>query len=132
MNEQQPNRPMDDPPPHEVSSEPELEDTMSLAELQDYIRRAWTNETYSPEFNNSHEPCRDAQHALLHVIKAAGKMAGQMEEVDHGMRRFAPVDPKYVADLVICAARMAEKLEFDLFQAVRARLEEKLPLGGAP
>ncbi len=71
----------------------------------------------------------DAQHALLHIYKSMGKLSGLFEKLDHGND---PTDdavndvPNLVADLVICALRIANVApwgRFDLADAVKHRLE---------
>lgn len=72
---------------------------------------------------------KDFAHALLHVFKAAGKLSAVIDNAEHGGSDFKPeeVDP-YVADLVICALRMANTCPgrvFDLERAVIERIEKK-------
>jgi hypothetical protein len=76
----------------------------------------------------------DFQHALIHVAKAAGKLAAMCDDADHGRTEeelFSPASvSKLLADLVICALRMANtqphaKYRIELQDAVVRRLEEK-------
>jgi hypothetical protein len=99
---------------------------MHLRELQD--RLPWTIR-YNRNFRASPVAHKDFQHGLLHVFKAAGKLAAEINEAEHGGSKFHPekVDP-YVADLVICALRMAKTCPgrpFDLEAAVIHRIETK-------
>lgn len=75
-------------------------------------------------------PSQDDQrtHAILHAVKAAGKLAGILEEEGHGTisdydsRRL---EQKYAADLVISAIRLADVVGFSLERAVIDRQHEK-------
>jgi len=75
-------------------------------------------------------PSHDNQrvHAILHAVKAAGKLASILESEAHGNNEpglTAADQPRYAADLVISAIRLADVCCFDLESAVRARQEEK-------
>lgn len=89
----------------------------------------------------------DFTHALLHVVKATGKLAAMSENADHGRREsldyvtgtrtnsdlpltdFPHADvEKLTADLVICAMRLANVRpggSFDLWAAVLRRIDDK-------
>ena len=72
---------------------------------------------------------KDFGHALLHVQKAAGKLAAVVNDAEHGGSDF-PADQvdRYVADLVVCALRMANTCPgrtIDLQTAVENRIETK-------
>lgn len=82
--------------------------------LQAELAKLWTHDTYSPAFCNNPVPHKDMQHALLHVVKAAGKLAAIIEEAEHGAGKYPTFNlypqselAKLLADLVICACRMA-------------------------
>jgi hypothetical protein len=63
-------------------------------------------------------------HAILHAVKAAGKLATILEAEGHGGRADEPSaadQPKYCADLVISAIRIADVCGFDLEAALKAR-----------
>ncbi len=83
------------------------------------------------------------EHVLGHVSKAAGKLHGLSGDADHREER-APIARAaafraaeesngkpasvYIADLIICAAKLAALCpsgEIDLEQAVRERMAEK-------
>jgi hypothetical protein len=78
-------------------------------------------------------PCihKDFQHALVHVAKASGKLWTMVESADHTIntQNFPKAEvEKYLADLVICAIRMANTNPsglVDLEAAVIHRLESK-------
>lgn len=75
-------------------------------------------------------PSQDDQrlHAILHAVKAAGKLAMILEAEGHGGCEDAPTaadQPKYAADLVISAIRLADVCGFDLEAAVRKRQEQR-------
>lgn len=72
---------------------------------------------------------KDFAHALLHIQKAAGKLAAVVDDAEHGGSEFKPEEvDSYVADLVICALRMANTCPgrvIDLEAAVIERIEKK-------
>lgn len=80
----------------------------------------------TPWVNPSHDDQR--LHAILHAVKAAGKLAMILESEGHFGRPGEPVaaeQPKYAADLVISAIRLSVVCGFDLEEAVRARQEQR-------
>ena len=106
----------------------------TIKEIQDLL--PW-GKFYSEEFRALPLPYKDFQHALMHVFKAAGKLAGIVDDADHGDAFFPKEDvEKYLADVVICAIRAANvnpSGSFDLGEAVIRRIEGKngIKLGGA-
>jgi hypothetical protein len=103
-----------------------------LKMLQEKLPEIWTNEFYSVLFNSSPVPYKDFDHALKHVLKAAVRLQEMTEEADHsGVEKLPPKEDveKYLADLVICAVRLAIKSpvgEIDLEQAIRDRIRKKM------
>jgi hypothetical protein len=98
----------------------------SIKDLQ--VMLPWTTH-YSSDFRATPMSHKDFGHALLHVHKAAGKLAAVVNDAEHGGSEFTKeeVDP-YIADLVICALRMANVCPgrtIDLETAVIERLEAK-------
>jgi hypothetical protein len=100
----------------------------SLSNLQRLLN--WTD-TYSPEFRDSKIAHKDFQHAHLHIVKAIGKLAVLIEDRDH--KSDAPIIKaeveKYLADIVICALRMADVSpcgRLDLQKAVQDRMGVKM------
>lgn len=103
---------------------------LTLRELQ--TRLPWTIR-YSQDFRSS--PCthKDFAHALHHVSKAAGKLHGLADDMDHD--RALADDPtlgdqygKYIADLVVCALRLANTFPgrtLDLQALTVGRIEDK-------
>lgn len=77
----------------------------TIRELQSSL--PWTGH-YHRDFRSTPMTHKDFQHALLHVTKAAGKLATVINEAEHCGHDFRHdcVAP-YIADLVICALRMA-------------------------
>lgn len=65
-----------------------------------------------------------SKHAILHLIKATGRLAELIEPLDHKDGEKSPHAPfeKYLADIVICAARIANLVPIDLEAAVLTRL----------
>ncbi len=99
---------------------------LTIRELQ--TKLPWTVH-YHRDFRSSPMTHKDFGHALLHIMKAAGKLAAVVNEAEHGGNDFNPDDvDKYVADMVVCALRMANTCPghiIDLQQAVQDRIENK-------
>ena len=77
-------------------------------------------------------PSTDDQrtHAILHAVKAAAKLVMILESEGHGGRENEPTaadQPKYAADLVISAIRLADVCGFDLEAALKVRQEQRNP-----
>lgn len=102
----------------------------TIRELQTGL--PWTAH-YHRDFRATPMTHKDFGHALLHVHKAGGKLAGILDEAEHaGFEWASPSNredvAKYVADLVICALRMATTCpdgQLDLQTAVERRLAHK-------
>ncbi len=106
-----------------------------MAELREIqLTLPWSTH-YSREFKANPIPHKDFAHALTHVSKAAGRLHGLVDEMDHN--REVSDNPnlrqeyqKFLADLVICALRMANTFPggvVDLERAVLERLRDKNP-----
>ena len=95
---------------------------MELSKLQDEVNARWERQDANPCHGS------DATHAFVHMTKALGKIASAWNDAEHQQRplRHAEVD-KYLADLVLCAARFAHGVT-DLDAACVARLAEKFPV----
>jgi hypothetical protein len=110
-------------------------------------RMPWGAHDYTAQFQARGDEHRDANHATLHVLKAAGKLAAVVEEFDHTEPFSQSNDPerghdaealqaqaaKALADLVICAARIADRWPggpLDLGAAVVQRIAGKFPQSG--
>ncbi len=102
----------------------------TIRELQSSL--PWTIR-YSRDFRASPQTHKDMAHALHHVSKAAGKLHGLVDDMDHD--REVANDPtlrerygKYVADLVVCAIRISNTFPggvVDLQRAVQDRIAKK-------
>lgn len=102
----------------------------SLRELQTNL--PWTIR-YSRDFRSAPTTHKDFAHALHHVSKAAGKLHALADDMDHD--REVADDPslrerhaRYIADLVVCALRLANTFPggvVDLERAVVDRIETK-------
>ncbi|MBL4766303.1 MAG: hypothetical protein JKY94_01020 [Rhodobacteraceae bacterium] len=102
----------------------------TIRELQSGL--PWTGH-YHRDFRSTPMTHKDFAHALLHIHKAGGKLATILDAAEHG--GFDWADPakrdevsKYVADMVICALRMANTCPdglIDLQEAVETRLTAK-------
>ncbi len=94
---------------------------MDIDDLQREVNARWGNQ--------SHNPCHrsDANHALVHMVKALGKIATAVNDSEHERRPLHAWEiEKYLADLVICATRFASD-GVNLNDAVVTRLAEKFP-----
>lgn len=102
----------------------------TIRELQSSL--PWTAH-YHRDFRATPMTHKDFSHALLHVHKAGGKLAGIINDAEHGGVDWAKAEvraevSKYVADMVICALRMANTCPdglIDLQRAVEDRLLAK-------
>lgn len=100
---------------------------MNILEIQE--RLPWSI-AYGEGFKLNPTTYKDFQHALVHISKASGKLWTMVEDADHDRESFFPKEDveKYLADLVICAMRMANTNPtgpIDLQAAVIHRLESK-------
>lgn len=93
---------------------------MNLGELQDEINARWGSAAYKPGVQH-------ADHAVLHLMKALGKISASVEQASHINGEEIDVR-KQVADLVICSVRLASLLGYDLQTDVEKRLAEKFPV----
>lgn len=98
----------------------------TLRELQSSL--PWTIR-YHRDFRSNPQAHKDFEHALLHVLKAAGKLAAVVNDAEHSGHDFnhGEVAP-YVADMVVCALRMANTCPnqvIDLQRAVEDRISTK-------
>jgi hypothetical protein len=96
---------------------------MDIKNLQTEVNRRWG----SQDANLCHTS--DANHALVHLTKALGKVASALNDAEHGQALESGVG-KSLADLVICTARFAHGI-VDLDAACVARLAEKFPAAPA-
>lgn len=95
---------------------------MDIKELQSLVLARWSIQTENP--------CHDSAgpaHALLHMMKAMGKLASAMNDAQHEHRSAHSEDvAKYLADLVILSACFAGDT-VDLNTACVDRVSEKFP-----
>lgn len=84
---------------------------------------------YSPNFQGDPRPYKHFQHALTHVVKAAGNLSAVIDDLDHGRIPKASVTDieHWIADLVNCAMRMANthSVPFNLWEALLQRIDQK-------
>lgn len=102
----------------------------TIRELQTTL--PWTIR-YSRDYRANPQTHKDFAHALVHVTKASGHLAGLVDDMDHD--REVADDPtlrerfsKYLADLVVCALRAANTFPggvVDLQRAVEERITKK-------
>ena len=92
---------------------------MKLEQLQQEIDARWGSASYKPGTDHK-------DHAVLHLMKALGKIAASTEQTHHINGDDLDVR-KQVADLTICSARLASLLGLDLQVLVKDRLAEKFP-----
>ena len=99
---------------------------MDIKTLQDEVNARWGSQDHNLCYRS------DPNHALVHMTKALGKIASALNDAEHEQRvPTADEVGKYLADLVICAARFGKDV-VDLDAACAARLAEKFPKAGAP
>jgi hypothetical protein len=98
---------------------------MHIKALQTEVNHRW-----SLQLDNPCHKSADANHALVHMTKALGKLASALNDAEHEHRsvKSSEID-KYLADLVICATRFAGGI-VDLDEACISRLDEKFPVSG--
>lgn len=102
---------------------------MDIKDVQKVAETRWGSSEYGPEYNARPDPQRDAHHATLHLTKSLGKIAGELDRLDHGDASGSGVMTA-LADIVICAARVASQwpdFKIDLEEAVQQRIESKFP-----
>lgn len=99
---------------------------LTIRQLQTQL--PWTVH-YHRDFRSSPMSHKDFSHALLHIQKAAGKLAAVVNDAEHGGSDFeAEQVDRYVADMVVCALRMANTCPnrtIDLQSAVEERIQVK-------
>ena len=94
---------------------------MDLKYLQQQVNARWG----SQDSNLCHKS--DTNHALVHMTKALGKVASALNDAEHEQRAPTAAEvEKYLADLIICAARFAYGI-VDIDSACVLRLAEKFP-----
>lgn len=103
----------------------------NIQRLQEGLKKLWTDELYSDQFKESPSKYKDFDHALKHLRKAAQELENMTEEADHtGASDFDKAAiTKYVADLMICAIRLANvdpTGSFNVEEAVFKRIERKM------
>jgi hypothetical protein len=95
---------------------------MDIATLQQEVNSRWGLQLGNPCHRSA-----DANHALIHIAKALGKIAAALNDAEHEGRLLRPDEvERYLADLVICAARFGDGL-VNLDFACTSRLAEKFP-----
>jgi hypothetical protein len=113
----------------------------TLRDLQVALATRWnplsSASEYTTDFQADQRPHRDFEHALIHVIKAAGKLAAYVDQLDHYPQHHPEPIPsayevqRYLADFVLCAMHMSNHLPghvpLDLQSAVECRMEVKNP-----
>lgn len=104
---------------------------LTMADLQEAVAKGWTNEGYSGQFKASQIAHKHFDHALKHIRKAAQAIENMTEAADHGTEDAWRQEriPKYIADIIISAARLANVcpgVVMDLDLAVIERLREKI------
>jgi hypothetical protein len=103
---------------------------ITLRELQ--VNLPWSIR-YSRDFRANPQPHKDFAHALTHVGKAAGQLHAFADDMDHDRTAAEGAEiratyAKYVADLVVCALRLANTFPggpLDLQREVVDRIESK-------
>src|SRR5271163_2944781 len=107
---------------------------IAVKDVQARLPEYWNDKDYPDGFNGGALPHRHFNHALSHAMKALGGLASLSDAMDHDrMGKFPGGDPeaeqfsanagKWLADLVICASRMAEQHNVNLDEAVQSRID---------
>ena len=97
---------------------------MEIKQLQEEVNRRW-----ELQLDNPCHASADANHALVHMTKALGKVASALNDAEHEHREMSALEvEKYLADLVICATRFAQYSDVDLDHAIQTRVVEKFPV----
>ena len=98
---------------------------MQIKDIQNQL--PWTV-PYSESYQEGAQSYSDMQHALIHIMKSAGILAGMIDKADHG--EPVPFDAQIIkdrtSDFVMCAMRIANRCPvgaFDLEKAVIERIE---------
>lgn len=95
---------------------------MDLKKLQHEVNSRWALQLGNPCHRSA-----DPHHALVHMTKALGKVASALNDAEHEQRAVCASEvEKYLADLIICAARFGNGV-VNLDAACSARLAEKFP-----
>lgn len=97
-----------------------------LSALAREVERTWRAEDYPP---NMRGPQAQFRHALIHATKALGKIAALADYSDHDRldeeeaRALRTELPKLLADLIRCAAKMAEKAPYGAIPLASAYID---------
>ena len=74
---------------------------MDIKTLQREVNERWNIQEDNPCHGSGE------RHALVHLMKALGKVASICNDAEHEQRAMRPGEAdKYLADLVICVARL--------------------------
>src|SRR5262245_5498581 len=94
----------------------------------EHLRPAIRSEPALGKPGDERLPRERREYAFVHLAKALGKIASAVNDAEHAKRKPTSEEvSKYLADLVICAARFADGIQLSLDAAVAARLAEKFP-----
>lgn len=102
---------------------------MTLEELQKDIAKRWGSSSYGDEYNARTDSQRDAHHATLHITKSLGKIAGELDNLDHGGCNSGTLEGA-LADIIICAAQVANRWpegQINIEKIVLERMAAKFP-----
>lgn len=95
---------------------------MDIKKLQEEVNDRWRIQENNPCHRSD-----TTSHMIVHMTKALGKLASSLNDAEHERRLLRSDEiEKYLADLVICAARFADNV-VDLDTACVSRLTEKFP-----
>lgn len=114
-----------------------------VLQMQRDVNARWGSSKYGPDYDARRDPQRDAHHAFIHITKVVGKLAAELDNVDHapsvadygGSARRDVAN--YLADLLICTLRFAHVWPSDdgainMDFAVAQRIAAKFPPAPAP
>jgi hypothetical protein len=106
---------------------------VDIREIQERLPEYWTDQSCPDGFNEAPLPHRHFNHALTHCMKALGGLAALSDAMDHErmvnrgyndpeVEQFQANAGKWLADLILCAARMAEQIGVDLDANTNTRI----------
>lgn len=98
-----------------------------ISDIQDLLPNYWTRASYPAHFNRLPLPHRHFNHTLAHAMKALGGLAALSDSMDHFREDKEALEyhtnaSKWLADLVICAARMADEVGLDIEKCTEDRV----------
>lgn len=97
-----------------------------LTVVANQVARTWLAKDYPDKMRSAEAQFR---HAHTHAVKALGKIAAHIDHLEHERYDAEALEavaelPKLIADLIRCAAKMAEMRGINLAEAYVDRAEQ--------